>query len=181
MGRFESLNIVWPPAGWPQFSAVTRFAGQSLAKDIAKGQILGLHYNIESVPLFKNATKLFQHNITIQGWEYSILNESREYPVLSLSVMDRFDAAMPRESFVADIRAYDTAIPHTRRTVSGAVGAALFLIRHINEGALPDVDRILRSYKLHPLQSPAYTDRPVQETDLRRVFKDKGAALIKGA
>lgn len=179
MGRFESLNISWPPAGWSQFSAVTASAGQSVAKDIGKARILGLQYHIESIPLFRQDAKIYAHDITIQGWEYSILNESREYPVLSFSLMDRFDCTMPRECFVTDIRAYDTLLPHTRRTAARAVGAALFLLRQIAEGAVPDVDRVLRSHRLHPAQTSLYAQDRKLEPDLRRAF-EKGAPLAGG-
>jgi hypothetical protein len=178
MGRFESINILWPPAGWPQFLAVTASAAQALAKSPEKGRIYGLHYTIDSMPLFKENAKLFRHDITITGWEYSILNESTEYPVLSLSVMDRFDQTLPREYFVSDIRAFDTAIPHTKRSSERAVSAALFLIRQIAGYAVPDVGRVLRTYKLHPLQSFLYRAEPPLDLHLRQVFAD-GIASVK--
>jgi hypothetical protein len=156
MGRFESTNILWPPAGWNQFGAVQTSAGQAVAKDVAKSRIYGLQYHIDSVPLFKNDTKLFRHDIRIEGWEYSILNESLEYPVLTFALLDRFDPALPRECFVTDICSYSSLIPHTRRSVNRAVGAALFFIRQVASGNVPDVNRVLRIYKLHPAQAFLY-------------------------
>lgn len=171
MGRFESTSILWPPAGWSQFATVQASTGQAVAKDISKARIYGLHYRIESVPLFKNDTKLFRHDVHIDGWEYSILNESIEYPVLSFSLMDRFDLALPRECFVTDIRSYSSAIPHTRRSANRAVSAALFFIRQITSASVPDVNRVLRIYKLHPAQAFLYrNDRPL-EHDLKQAFE----------
>ncbi len=170
MGRFESTHIVWPPAGWSQFASVQASSGQSLAKDIGKARIYGLQYRIESMPLFKNETKLFRHDIQIDGWEYSILNESIEYPVLSFSLLDKFDMALPKECFITDIRTYDSLIPHTRRSANRAVSAALFFIRQIAAGQVPDVNRVLRIYKLHPNQAFLYRNDRMLGTDLKRAF-----------
>ncbi|MFA5593071.1 MAG: hypothetical protein WC989_07140 [Micavibrio sp.] len=179
MGRFESINILWPPAGWSQLAAIEASSGQAVSKNILKARIFGLQYSIDSVPLFKDDTKLFRHDIAVTGWEYSILNESTEYPVLSLSVMDRFDCGLPRECFVTDIRSYDTATPHTRRSANRAVSAALFLIKQIAGGNVPDVNRVLRIYKLHPAQAIMYRDERPLEYDLRRVFMEK-QSVVKG-
>ncbi len=172
MGRFENTHIVWPPAGWSQFASVQSSSGQSVAKDISTARIFGLQYRIESMPLFKNDTKLFRHDIRIDGWEYSILNESTEYPVLSFSLLDKFDMSLPRECFITDIQTYATAIPHTRRSASRAVSAALFLIKQINRGQVPDVGRVLRIYKLHPTQAFLYRGDRILGADLKRAFSD---------
>lgn len=178
MGRFESINVLWPPAGWSQFSTVTASSGQAMAKNPAKGRIYGLQYTIESMPLFKNNAKLFRHDITVTGWEYSILNESTEYPVLSFSVMDRFDQTLPREYFITDIRAFDTSVPHTKRSAARAVSAGLFLIRQITSESVPDINRVLRTYKLHPAQSFLYRTEPPLDSELRKVFA-QGIARAK--
>ncbi len=172
MGRFESMNILWPPVGWHQFADVRFSSGQAVAKDIGKARIFGLQYNIESTPLFKNEEKLFRHDIRIEGWEYSILNESIEYPVLSFSLFDKFDPDLPRECFITDIRSYASLIPHTRRSANRAVSAGLFLIRQIAQGSVPDVNRVLRIYKLHPNQAFLYRNDRVLEHDLKRAFDD---------
>lgn len=170
MGRFESTHIVWPPKGWGQFARVQASSGQSLAKDIGRARIFGLQYTIESIPLFKDNEKFFRHDIRIIGWEYSILNESTEYPVLSCSVMDKFDESLPQECFITDIRSYDTSVPHTRRSANKAVSAALFLIRQIEGGNVPDVNRVLRTYKIHPNQTFLYRNDRLLEPDLRHAF-----------
>lgn len=176
MGCIESTNILWPPAGWDQSGTVRTSAGQAVAKDIAKARIYGLHYCIESVPLFKNDTKFFRYDVQIEGWEYSILNESLEYPVLSFSLMDRFDSSLPRECFVTDICSYSSLIPHTRRSASRAVSAALFFIRQVASGSVPDVNRALRIYKLHPAQAFLYRGDRRLEHDLKNAFESGRAA-----
>lgn len=170
MGRFESTHIVWPPAGWNQFASVQSSSGQSVAKDIGTARIFGLQYSIDSVPLFKNETKLFRHDVRIDGWEYSILNESTEYPVLSFSLLDRFDLALPRECFVTDLKAYASTIPHTRRSAARSVSAALFFIKQIARGQVPDVNRVLRIYKLHPTQAFLYRGDRTLGAELKQAF-----------
>lgn len=171
MGRFESMNtIIWPPVGWSQFSQVTSSSGRAVAKDIPKARIFGLNYSIESVPLFKMDKKLMRHDIVIEGWEYSILNESIEYPVLSFSLFDRFDLQLAKECFVTDIRAYATPIFHTQRSVNRAVNAALFMIKQIDNDSVPDVNRVLRAYKLHPNQAFLYRKDKLLEQDLKQAF-----------
>lgn len=179
MGRFESMNaIVWPPIGWSQFSQVSASSGRAVAKDILKAKIYGLNFNIDSVPLFKMDTKLMRHDVSIDGWDYSILNESAEYPVLTFSIYDRFDLQLPKECFVTDIRSYDTPIPHTQRSVNRAVSAAIFLIRQIENGNVPDVNRVLRTYRLHPNQAFLYRKDVMQERDLKGAF-DAGLEKTK--
>lgn len=170
MGRFESFNVPWPPAGWSRLGDVGCSAGQSVAKDMRRARIFGLQYRIEAAPLFKNDTRHFRYDIRIDGWEYSILNESTEYPVLSFGLMDCFDPALPNEYFLTDIRGFSTPVPHTRRSAMRALSAALFLIRHIEAGKVPDVNRVLRIYKLHPNQSFLYRDDRLLEPDIRRAF-----------
>ena len=179
MGRFEDLNIVWPPVGWTQFAAVKSSSGQSVAKDIARARIFGLQYRIDSMPLFRDNKKLFRHDVHIDGWEYSILNESTEYPVLSFSLLDRFDLLLPRECFVTGIKTYAAHIPHTRRSASRAVSAALFFIRQISSGSVPDINRALRIYKLHPNQAFLYRNDRMLEPDLKQAF-ESGLDGMKG-
>jgi len=173
MGRFESMNIHWPPVGWPQFAAVGSSTGRAVAKDISKAKIFGLQYSIESVPLFKMDTKLFRHDILIEGWEYTILNESIEYPVLSFSLYDRFDLTLAKECFVTDIRSYSTPMPHTQRSVNRAVNAAIFMIRQIKGGVVPDVNRILTTYKIHPNQAPIYQKDAGLDAQMKQAFDDE--------
>lgn len=171
MGRFESMtSIMWPPIGWSQFAQVTASSGRAVAKDIPKARIFGLHYSIESVPLFKMDKKLMRHDICIEGWEYSILNESVEYPVLSFSLYDRFDLQLAKECFITDIRSYATPIPRVQQSVSRSIAAALFLIRQIENDCVPDVNRVLRAHKLHPNQAFLYRKEPVMQQELRHVF-----------
>ncbi len=170
MGRIESFNVPWPPSGWTQLGGIPGASGQSLVKDIARARIYGLQYKIESTPLFRADTRFYRHDLRIDGWEYSILNESTEYPVLSFSLYDRFDAGLPNACYIDDIRACTVPVSHTRLNAARAVGAALFLIRHIVGGRVPDVNRVLRTYKLHPGQPFLKGYSHLAEPDLKQAF-----------
>ena len=169
MSSLES-SPVWPPKGWAQFAKVKSSTGQSLSKDIGRARIIGLQYKIDTVPLFKGCTKFLNHNITIDGWEYSILNESIEYPVLSFSLMDRFDDTMPAEYFITDIKVYATPVPHTKRSAMRAVTTALFLMDQIGLGQVPAVDHVLKSNRLHPSQLSLYRSEQMLDISLQKAF-----------
>jgi hypothetical protein len=172
MSSFE-YSPLRQPKGWAQFAAIDTNFGQALAKDVSMARIFGLQYRIESVPLFKGDTKYLRHHVMIDGWEYSILNESTEYPVLSFSLLDKFDEGLPQENFITDIRSYSSLIPHSKRSANRAVSAALFMIDQITGGNVPDTGRVLRSFKIHPAQSFLYkTDLPVS-LDLQKAFEDR--------
>lgn len=172
MGSLESL-ITWPPTGWKQFKDIQPSLCQSLAKNPSKGKIYGLQYKIETVPLFKDEKKYLRYDVLIDGWEYSILNESIEYPVLSFTLLDCFDDNLPQECYITDIRSYSSLIPHTKKSAARAVSAGIFLMKQISNGFVPDVNRVLQVYKLHPTQSFLYSREKKLEFDLQAAF-DKG-------
>lgn len=172
MSSFDHIPV-WPPKGWAQFAAITISHAQAVAKDVSKGRIYGLQYRIESVPLFKGETKYLRHHVTIEGWEYSILNESIEYPVLSFSLLDKFDDALPQENFIADIQSHSSLIPHTKRSANRAVSAALFMIDQISKGQVPDATRVLRSFKVHPSQAFLYRSEKPVCLNLQKAFEDR--------
>jgi hypothetical protein len=169
MSSVES-SPVWPPKGWAQLAKIKSCNGQSVSKDIARTRIIGLQYKIDTVPLFKGCTKFLNHHISIDGWEYSILNESIEYPVLSFSLMDRFDDTMPAEYFITDIRAYATPVPHTKRSAMRAVTTAIFLMDQIGLGQVPAVDHVLKSNRLHPAQIALYRSEQALDISLQKAF-----------
>ena len=76
---------------------------------------------------------------------------------------------------MTDIRSYATAIPHTRASVNRAVSAGLFLIRQIQSGSVPDINRVLRAYKLHPNQAFLYRKDDGMGQALKSIFGAGGA------
>lgn len=140
----------WPPRGWQQLGSITQMHGQALAKDIRTAKIFGLGFRIDSEPLYQMEARFYRHKIQIDGWQYSILNESSEYPVLSLVITDRHDIRLPRESFVSDIRIMAKPVENRPVIVRRAVMAAQLLIKQIQMGQVPDHERVLSIYHLHP-------------------------------
>ncbi len=143
----------WPPRGWQQLGSITQLYGQALAKDIRTAKIFGLGFNIDSEPLYQMEARFHRHKIQIDGWQYSILNESSEYPILSLTITDRHDVRKPRESFVSDIRIMGKPMEARPVLVRRAVMAAQLLIKQIQMGQVPDHERVLSIYHLHPKRS----------------------------
>jgi len=171
MGHRDSGNCsCWPPVGWVEFAGIPSIHHQALAKDLDKARIYGLQYKIVSVPLFKMETNLFRHDISIDGWHYSILNDSSEYPVLSFSLYDRFESGLAKESFVGDIKSLGSHIPQTRKSAQRVISAGLFFIRQILGGSVPDTVRVLKAYKLHPLQASLYHREMGLSVPLKDVF-----------
>ena len=150
MGHLKSSSFVWPPRGWRQFEAVTQSNGQAVTKDIQTARIFGLSYAIECEPIYHLESRFHQHSVHIEGWEYSIQNESSEYPVLSFQFSDRYDLKKPKEFYIDDIKALAKPIRKEARSARRCIMAGLFFIKQIQAGQVPDVDRVLHMYRLHP-------------------------------
>lgn len=146
----ETGTFCWPPRGWKQLGNISKPLGQSLVKDIKSARIFGLSYHITSESIFDRHVRLNRYHVSIDGWEYSILNESTEYPVLSFTLADRTDLLKPREQFISDIRVGARTVPGGMASARRAVTAAIFLIRQIELGQVPDAQRVLRMYHLIP-------------------------------
>ena len=126
--------------------------GQSLTKDPQTARVRGLSYRIGSDPLSINDKRFYIHRIRIDGWEYTIQNDSHEYPILSFKIMDRFDQSIPEEYYVSDIKTLSSSVVLTERAVCRALQLFRFFTRQIDRGHVPDIEKALRIYKLHPLQ-----------------------------
>lgn len=157
MKEFKKLGLSWPPRGWNIFDHIEKVSGQSIAKDPQKAKVTGLAYRIEPLPYFrgKNA-KAVAYNIEITGWEYTIHNESREYPVLSFLLKERPCKSAPREFYIADMKTMTMPLRITQRSAHRITMATNFLIKKINGGIVPDVERVLMLYKVHPAQRSLY-------------------------
>lgn len=174
MCKFKALGISWPPQGWDQLEHIKNSNGQSLSKDPASAMVTGLSYNIEPIPVYQknraaNADPTFVYAVQIDGWEYNIHNESREYPVLSFMLQARTDPSCPKESYLSNIKTQARPLHLTSRSARRAMIAALFIMKQINSGQVPDAERILRLYKIHPTQRSLYEidNRPAK---VRSIF-----------
>ncbi len=157
MSRHNELGNSWPPRGWDSLGFIKELNGQAIAKDPMKATITGLAYKIEPVPIYlKNNTKSYVYNLSINGWTYSIQNESHEYSVLSFNIHERLNESLSKDNFIFDIKTKSRPLLLNNRSAKRAYVAALFIMKQIVSGQVPDYNRILRLYKIHPSQRSLY-------------------------
>lgn len=157
MCKFEALGISWPPRGWEQLSTIEKTSGQAIIKEPASARVAGLTYNIEPIPVYqKDNQRVFCYALQIDGWEYTIHNDSREYPILSFMFQERPDPAVPKSFYISDIKSKARPVIVTERSAHRSMMAALFMIKQINNSLVPDTERVLRLYKIHPTQRSLY-------------------------
>lgn len=138
----------WPPRGWKQLEEIPEMSGQALTKNVQTAQIYGLEYTIESEPLYHLAPHFFRHKIQFNGWHYSILNESSEYPVLSYTLTDRYDIRKPREVFIADIRVLSCPVESRAAHIQNLLTVTTAMAADIQAGKVPDFERLFAVYDL---------------------------------
>ncbi|HPD83607.1 MAG: hypothetical protein R3D88_04055 [Alphaproteobacteria bacterium] len=157
MCLFKTLGVSWPPKGWKEFFEIEASHGQSILKDPVSACVTGLSYHIDPIPTYhKNNDRKFVYAVCIEGWDYNIYNESREYPVLSFVLHERPEENTSKYLYMSDIRTQGRSVKITERSAYRAFMAALFLMKQINSGQVSEAERILRLYKIHPTQRSLY-------------------------
>ena len=157
MCKFETLGISWPPKGWEHLKVIYRSSGQSLSKDPRSACVNGLSYQIEPLALYnKNQQRSFVYAVQIEGWEYAINNDSREFQVLSFMLRERPDENAPKDFYISDIKVNARPLRVTERSAHRVLMAAQFMIKQIDSDLVPETERILRLYKIHPSQRSLY-------------------------
>lgn len=157
MCEFKALGLSWPPRGWEQLRHIKKTTGQSVTKDPALARVAGLAYAIEPIPFYKGKKiRSIVYSIEITGWEYTIHNDSREFPVLSFLLQERPDRSAPKDFYISDLKTMAHPIRITERSVHRALMAASFMIKQINGDKVPNIGKILRLYKIHPSQRSLY-------------------------
>ncbi len=148
MGITTKKRESWPPKGWPQFSGITQKSAQALVKDLKTARIYGLSYCVRSTPLYQLDGRYYCHTVDIAGWEYTIQNDSQEYPVLSFKLTDRYDQAQPMLDYISSVKVFARPIDVTAQNAKRAALAGLFLMKQVGEGFVPDPRRVLKVYRL---------------------------------
>ena len=165
MCKFKTLGVSWPPKGWKQFKDIDRSHGQAISKDPASAIVTGMSYIVEPLPVYqKNDLRSFVYAIHIEGWDYNIYNESCEYPILSFICKERPEDSASKHYYISDIKSRARSVRITQRSAHRSFMAALFMMKQINSGQVPDAERILRLYKIHPTQRSLY-DYDMERTD----------------
>lgn len=163
MSRNNILGTSWPPRGWEELCHVKNLQAQALVKDPVRASIIGIHYKIDPIPVYlKNNKRSYVYHLNISGWNYSIQNESHEYQILSFYFQECFNASLSKDNFISDIKTKSRPLFLNERSATRSLMAAIFMIKQIESGQVPDYNRILRLYKIHPSQRSLY------ELDYRR-------------
>ena len=156
MSPSDLSDSVWPPKGWKEFSDITLLNNQTIFKDPHTSKLSGLCYSIEPIPVFKKKSRTFIYNIAIESWEYSINNESSEFPVLSFLIGERYAIPQMTERIIENIKSFSRPIESTPLSSQRSLMAALFFIKQINNDYMPDIEKTLSLYKIHPSQRTEY-------------------------
>lgn len=165
MYLFKKQGVAWPPRGWSMFHAIKRSCGQSVFKDPASATVAGLTYKIEPSSIYApNGKLLLAYSISIEGWNYSILNESQEFPILSFQIVEKESCAKSELPYISRLKILSRSIDLTENKAQRAILTSLFLMKQIDAKNVPDYGRILRLYRIHPDIIPrpkplTYTER----------------------
>lgn len=142
----------WPPRGWPALKRFKRHNGQSLIKDPQTARVRGLNYTISSDRLHVPGGDLYIHHICVGGWEYTIQNDSDEFSVLSLDIMDRLDDTLPELYYMSNVKALSQSVVLDERSAGRTLNLLKTILYQVNNGLVPDIDHMMRLYRLHPIQ-----------------------------
>ncbi|MEM6811397.1 MAG: hypothetical protein AAF549_02910 [Pseudomonadota bacterium] len=167
MSEYNQSGSDWPPKGWRELGIIKKLSEQAIFKDPYSAKVIGLSYKIEPAPVIKNNIRYNLYNIQIDGWEYTINNESREFPVLSFLLAEKEGEGIVCDSMISKIKTHSRSVINTKNSGQRALNAALYFIEEINNGSVPDFDQVLKLYKIHPSQRRLYRDT---KTNSRKFF-----------
>ena len=163
MSELKYSDLLWPPENFKELNEVTDLSAQAISKDPQTAKVIGASYSIEVSPLTMRDKKIYIYSFQIDGWEYTINNESREYPILSFVL--KSDRGY---SGVKNIKSLSCPIKTTHRSAQRTMMAAASILRHIKEGVVPDMEQSLKLHKIHPSQKRIYES---QREAARRFFE----------
>ena len=151
MYLFKKQGMPWPPVGWKHFSSIKKPSGQSLSKDPRTATIQGLSYNVEASPVYLDDKKLSHiYSIRIEGWTYSIQNESQEYPIMHFTLLDKASDALEKAPYVSDLKIQARPFIVDEGRAYRTIMTALFFMKQIDGNNVPDYEQVLRLYRLTP-------------------------------
>ena len=176
MSRNDFLDSSLSVKGFDKLGTHKNFAGQASEKDAITSSIKGLSYSVRAHIDDKNS-----YDIEIKGWRYSVQNETREFPVLSFSCTNPFDGKKSKKFLLRDIKVKARALITNERSSQHGLMAALFIIKQIEKGYVPDTNRILRLYKIHPSQHSLYEMGECAKTPSNRTKRTDMSVFSVGA
>ena len=175
MSRNEFLDSSWPVTGFDKLGTRKQFAGQASEKDAVTSSIKGLSYLVRPHGRDKNS-----YDVTIKGWRYSVRNETIEFPILSFSCLNPFESKKSKQFVLQDIKVNARPLIINERSSQRSLMAAIFIMRHIEKGQVPDTNRILRLYKVHPSQHSLYEMSERPQNAKRRTTRMDMSAFVDG-
>lgn len=149
MSPLRHSSVYWPPADIAFLEGLKEPCAQSMVKQIDRGCISGMTYRIEGERVYLNERPRLLYFIQIDGWEYTIKNDSSEFPILSFSYLDTA-LTHPLDKTVQNVMVNGRAMRRGYRIADKTLRVASYLMRQIAEGAVPDAQRVLNLYKLQP-------------------------------
>lgn len=153
MSKSRIVDFAWPPRCWQSLKNIRNLSGQAIVKNPASAQVYGLSYLIEPIPVRRHdGISEYIYHFHIEGWEYSIQNESREFPVMSFLLSEKTSMGFINSPLLSDIKIFSRKIQTNKQLAKRTMLAAYFIMKQISNGIVPDVDRALKLYKMHPLQ-----------------------------
>lgn len=151
MYLFNKQGVAWPPRGWGLFNSINKSCGQSVFKDPMSATVAGLTYTIEPNSIYTaDGTLIVAYSISIDGWNYSILNESQEFPVLSFQLIEKDAGAKAWLPYISRLKILSRAVHLSESKAERVILTSLFLMKQIDAQNVPDYERILRFYRIHP-------------------------------
>lgn len=149
MYLFSNQGVPWPPIGWKHFSSIKKSCGQALNKDPKTATIVGLSYKIEANPVRLDSENLsYVYSVVVDGWAYSIQNDSQEYPIMSFNLLSRPEDAGQKLPYLSNLRIMGDVFSLNESKAHRAIMAALFFIKQIDREHAPDYERVLKLYRL---------------------------------
>lgn len=159
MSNLDKTEFIWPPRGWMQLKKVENLSGSVIVKDPVFAKVSSLFYEITPTPVIsKRNQNKFSYYFQIDGWEYDINNNSREFPVLSFVVKERV-SHLTNHFLLSEIKSNGRPMKSTQIISHRILMAAIHFIREIDKGNAPAVRDTLLLYKVHPCQKRLYSER----------------------
>ncbi len=131
------------------FSGVSQERGASVFSDKEASKLSGLSYEIRP-----EKSSLYQ--IHIDSWQYDIHNGPQGRPVLEFVFQGLPDPAKEPEKSVRSLKTLGCPIIRTERSILRAAMATVFFINQVLARQVPDAEKILRMYRIHPSQNRLY-------------------------
>lgn len=151
MSSSEHPCVFWPPAKTSFMADIRQPQAQAIIKDTHKGCVFGMSYRIQGERIYAGNKPRTIYFIHIDGWEYTIRDDSIEYPILSFSYLEAGPHGFQGEKVINNIQVMSRPVTRGYRLPDKTLRTAAYLMQRIAAGIVPDASRVLSLYKLMPV------------------------------